>query len=90
MPTVLLLTPLPEPWHLERVEAFLAQHQLEKLHVHCYAGISRSTALASFALACQSPELTDTQIVAAVRAERPMATPNVLIWGTSTSIQGGS
>ncbi|AZI43438.1 hypothetical protein EHF33_12340 [Deinococcus psychrotolerans] len=73
------LDTLPESWHLERVQAFLAQHQPECLHVHCYAGVSRSTAIATFALVCQSPELNDQQIVHSVLAVRPMAVPNKLI-----------
>ncbi|AWN22141.1 hypothetical protein DKM44_01870 [Deinococcus irradiatisoli] len=73
------LDTLPERWHLEQVEGFLARHLPERLHVHCYAGVSRSTAIATFALACFTPQLTEAQIVAAVRAQRPLATPNELL-----------
>ena len=69
----------PEEHHLERVRAFLAKQQPDWLHVHCYAGVSRSTAIASFALACKYPEWTDAQIVEAVRAVRPIALPNFLL-----------
>lgn len=46
---------LPEHWHLERVARFLNGLPVTAaplvLHVHCFAGVSRSTAVASFALA---------------------------------------
>lgn len=68
-----------EEHHLEQVSAFLTEQQPGWLHVHCYAGVSRSTAVASFALACQHPDWTDAQIVEAVREVRPVAQPNALM-----------
>jgi predicted protein tyrosine phosphatase len=69
----------PEEFHLEQVRFFLAEQQPDWLHVHCFAGVSRSTAVASFALACQHPDWTDAQIVEAVQAVRPFALPNALM-----------
>jgi predicted protein tyrosine phosphatase len=78
----------PEEHHLKRVRGFLAEQQPEWLHVHCYAGVSRSTAVASFALACQHPDWTDAQIVEAVRAVRPIAQPNALLLGQIDRLLG--
>jgi predicted protein tyrosine phosphatase len=49
------------------------------LLVHCFAGISRSTA-AAFALACQNdPSEPEDAIAARLRAAAPCATPNALM-----------
>ena len=69
----------PEAHHLKQVQTFLAGQQPDWLHIHCYAGVSRSTAIASFALACRHPDWTDAQIVEAVRSVRPIAQPNALM-----------
>ena len=74
---------LPERWHLEQVARFLAglptQNLEFSLHVHCYAGVSRSTAVASFVLASLTLRLNDAQIVRQVLAARPQAVPNQLL-----------
>ncbi|WP_424950290.1 hypothetical protein [Deinococcus sp.] len=74
---------LPERWHLEQVARFLAGLPTQapdfSLHVYCYAGVSRSTAVASFVLASLAPRLTDAQIVRQVLAVRPQAVPNQLL-----------
>ena len=47
--------------------------------VHCWAGVSRSTA-AAFVIACQrSPERSERDIAQALRAAAPYATPNPLV-----------
>ncbi|WP_189008922.1 hypothetical protein [Deinococcus malanensis] len=74
-----LLDWVPETWHVERVQRFLQQFQPAWLHVHCFAGMSRSTAMASAALACLVPELSDEEVVASILRERPHATPNKLL-----------
>lgn len=49
------------------------------LVIHCYAGISRSTASA-FAAACAlNPHRDELQIAQAIRAASPIASPNRLI-----------
>jgi predicted protein tyrosine phosphatase len=46
------------------------------LLIHCWAGISRSTA-AAFAIACQArPDLDEREVALALRAASPTATPN--------------
>lgn len=67
----------PGAWHLTQVQRFLEREARgHDLHVHCFAGISRSPAVASFALAVVQPDLSDEEIVAAVLAARPQAHPN--------------
>ena len=47
--------------------------------VHCWAGVSRSTA-AAFIIACQrAPERSEREIAQALRAAAPYATPNALV-----------
>jgi predicted protein tyrosine phosphatase len=47
--------------------------------VHCWAGVSRSTA-AAFVIACQSaPQRSEREIAQALRAAAPYATPNALV-----------
>lgn len=49
------------------------------LVVHCYAGVSRSTAVA-YAIACaREPERSEAEIAAELRRLSPSATPNPLI-----------
>ncbi|ADH91215.1 conserved hypothetical protein [Ancylobacter novellus DSM 506] len=49
------------------------------LVVHCYAGISRSTASAYIAACALAPERDEAEIALALRAASPVATPNALI-----------
>jgi predicted protein tyrosine phosphatase len=47
--------------------------------VHCWAGVSRSTA-AAFVIACQrAPGRSEREIAQALRAAAPYATPNALV-----------
>lgn len=49
------------------------------LLLHCYAGVSRSTA-AAFILACRlAPDREETQLARALRSLSPSATPNPLM-----------
>ncbi|MDL2342697.1 hypothetical protein QOL99_00890 [Deinococcus sp. MIMF12] len=66
----------PQEWHLARLERFLDGVRPPSLHVHCFAGISRSPALASFALAYLHPERSDPEVVRRVLEARPQALPN--------------
>ncbi|MGH6816282.1 MAG: tyrosine phosphatase family protein [Hyphomicrobiaceae bacterium] len=49
------------------------------LVVHCWAGISRSTATAYIALCALHPEGDETEIAASLRAASPIAQPNSLM-----------
>jgi predicted protein tyrosine phosphatase len=70
----------PSEDHIERVLAFIrGWDRAAPLVVHCYAGISRSTASA-FAAACMlNPQKDEVAIARQIRAASPIAQPNRLI-----------
>lgn len=47
--------------------------------IHCYAGISRSTATAFLTACLHNPDTDEEEIALALRAASPTATPNALI-----------
>lgn len=69
----------PSPGHVEDLLRFAADWSAEApLLVHCWAGVSRSTA-AAFTLACARNPETDERVIAdALRAASPTAWPNTL------------
>jgi predicted protein tyrosine phosphatase len=68
----------PRDSHVADALAFAAKDD-GPIVVHCYAGISRSTAMA-FAIACaRQPYRDEAEIARLLRTESPMATPNRLI-----------
>jgi predicted protein tyrosine phosphatase len=70
----------PSDSHIEQVLNFVrGWDRNAPLVVHCYAGISRSTASA-FAAACMlNPHRDETSIAQQIRAASPIASPNRLI-----------
>jgi predicted protein tyrosine phosphatase len=70
----------PNDAHIERVLDFVrGWDRSAPLVVHCYAGISRSTASA-FAAACMlNPHRDEVLIARQIRAASPIASPNRLI-----------
>ncbi|MCW5704679.1 MAG: tyrosine phosphatase family protein [Bradyrhizobium sp.] len=75
--------------HVEKVLAFVrGWDRNAPMVVHCYAGISRSTASA-FAAACLlNPEKDELAIARQIRAASPIASPNRLIVGLADSLLG--
>ncbi|MEL6061221.1 MULTISPECIES: tyrosine phosphatase family protein [unclassified Methylobacterium] len=70
---------LPAEEHVAGILAFIRAWPREKpLVVHCYAGISRSTAAAYIAACALAPERDEGAIADALRAASPSATPNPL------------
>jgi predicted protein tyrosine phosphatase len=70
----------PQRDHVEQLLAFGRRwERTAPLVVHCYAGISRSTATA-FAIACAlNPDRDEAAIARKLRADSPSAHPNSLI-----------
>jgi predicted protein tyrosine phosphatase len=70
----------PSTEHIEALLAFVASWGGEgDMVVHCWAGISRSTAAAFVALCALNPEVAEDEIATALRAASPTATPNALM-----------
>lgn len=68
---------LPGEEHVERLIAFAgAWNQSHPMVIHCYAGISRSTAAAFITLCATRPERDEAGIARRLRAASPFATPN--------------
>ncbi len=70
----------PMPAHVEQVIAFARRWPREApLLIHCYAGISRSTAAAFISWCALRPELDEAQLAERLRTASPSATPNALM-----------
>ncbi|HXI08952.1 MAG TPA: protein tyrosine phosphatase [Bradyrhizobium sp.] len=79
----------PSEAHVEKVLGFVrGWDRAAPMVVHCYAGISRSTASA-FAAACLlNPQKDEAAIARAIRAASPIAQPNRLIVGLADKLLG--
>ena len=70
----------PNETHIERVLAFVrGWDRRAPMVVHCYAGISRSTASAFAAVCMLNPHRDEISIARQIRAASPIAQPNRLI-----------
>jgi len=73
---------LPALEHVQTLVDFVDRWDRERpLVVHCYAGISRSTAAAFIALCAVNPERDEAAIALQMRKASPSATPNSRIVG---------
>ena len=70
----------PSAGHIEQVLNFVrGWDRRAPLVVHCYAGISRSTASAFAAVCALNPHRDELSIARQIRAASPIASPNRLI-----------
>ena len=73
----------PEEEHVAALLAFVqAWHRAPDntpLLIHCYAGVSRSTAAAFITACALNPQLNEAALAADIRAKSPTATPNILL-----------
>ena len=68
----------PEMSHLDELLDFVDRwDRVHPLLIHCYAGVSRSTASAFIAVCRLSPHRDERDIAQALRAASPTATPNL-------------
>lgn len=70
---------LPDAAHVERLLAFLRQwgeDRARPLVVHCFAGVSRSTAAAFIGACLLRPDTPEQQWAELLRQRSPTATPN--------------
>jgi predicted protein tyrosine phosphatase len=71
---------LPAENHVEQIIDFARAWPREQpLVVHCYAGISRSTATAYISLCATDPDRDEREIAQALRIASRTATPNPLL-----------
>jgi predicted protein tyrosine phosphatase len=70
----------PSELHIEKVLNFVRGWDRQApMVVHCYAGISRSTASAFAAVCLLNPHRDEIEIAKQIRAASPIASPNRLI-----------
>jgi predicted protein tyrosine phosphatase len=71
---------VPATEHVEALIRFVGQwDRTTPLVIHCFAGISRSTAGAFVAVCALNPERDEVEIAQALRTASPTATPNARI-----------
>ena len=79
----------PGETHVSGLISFLGGWNPETpLLVHCWAGISRSTATALIAACLHNPDADEEKIAHAIRAASPTAYPNTLIVAHADKIMG--
>jgi len=79
----------PTDAHIEKVLNFVrGWDRSAPLVVHCYAGISRSTASAFAAVCALNPDRDEVEIAKKIRAASPIASPNRRIVGLADRALG--
>lgn len=80
---------LPAQEHVENFLSFVRGWEREApMVIHCWAGISRSTASAYVAACALAPAADEAEIAARLRAASPSATPNRRIVAVADEILG--
>jgi predicted protein tyrosine phosphatase len=79
----------PEAGHVEQLIAFVRRWRRDTpLVVHCYAGVSRSTAAAFVSVCALNPHSEERTIASALRRASPTATPNTRIVALADRLLG--
>jgi predicted protein tyrosine phosphatase len=79
----------PARAHIEELIGFVKRWDRESpLVIHCFAGVSRSTAAAFVTVCTLNPEGKEAAIAQALRRASPTATPNVRIVALADDILG--
>src|SRR6202045_129831 len=80
---------LPAKSHVEKLLAFVRRWDQEApLLIHCWAGVSRSTAAAFIAACDLRPHPDEAEIAQAVRTNSPTATPNARLVAIADAMLG--
>jgi predicted protein tyrosine phosphatase len=80
---------LPDAEHVQRLLDFVrAWDRAAPLLIHCFAGVSRSTAAAFISACALNPEREEMEISRAIRAASPTATPNARLVALADTILG--
>lgn len=68
----------PEMHHMDSFLGFVREwDRVHPMLIHCFAGVSRSTASAYIAVCLLSPHRDEREVALALRAASPTATPNL-------------
>lgn len=79
----------PEAEHIHAILKFAASWNGEKpLLIHCFAGISRSTAAAYILMCALKPALSEHEMALVLRQLAPSATPNIRLVALADEILG--
>jgi predicted protein tyrosine phosphatase len=79
----------PASGHVERLIGFVERwERASPLVIHCYAGVSRSTAAAFVAVCTLNPDRSEATIAKALRRASPTATPNIRIVALADDMLG--
>lgn len=71
---------LPDATHLDELLRFVhAWDRREPMLIHCFAGVSRSTAAAYIAACALAPKRDEFDVARSLRAASPTASPNTLL-----------
>jgi predicted protein tyrosine phosphatase len=71
---------LPEATHLDELLKFVyAWDRAEPMLIHCFAGVSRSTAAVYIAACALAPKRDEFDVARSLRAASPTASPNTLL-----------
>lgn len=79
----------PAEEHAEALLSFVGRwDQQQPIVVHCFAGISRSTAAAFITLCALRPERDEGELARGLRLASPSATPNIRLVGHADRVLG--
>jgi predicted protein tyrosine phosphatase len=80
---------LPAEAHVRHLLAFVQMwDRARPMVIHCYAGVSRSTAAALITAAALNPERSELDIATMIRSRSPTATPNLKLAAVADHILG--
>lgn len=80
---------LPGQDHVERLLGFVQRWDMQKpMVIHCWAGISRSTAAAFITLCALRPDRDEAALARTLRERAPSATPNAKLVAVADTLLG--
>jgi predicted protein tyrosine phosphatase len=80
---------IPAEDHVRRLLAFVqAWERSQPMVIHCYAGVSRSTAAAMITACALNPARAEHEIAEIIRARSPTATPNLRLVAVADTLLG--
>jgi predicted protein tyrosine phosphatase len=82
---------LPAESHVRQLLAFVREwNRQQPMVIHCYAGVSRSTAAAIITACSLNPDRDEDEVAQTVRRLSPTATPNLKLLAVADDLLGRS